>query len=274
LNLLVDVIIASHIPDAVSYLYYADRITELPIGMIGVAIGTAMLPLMSKQIRDGKKEEAQASMNRGIELVMLFGFPATAALLAMAEPIIRVLYMHGAFTEHNMVATYLALMAFTLGLPAFLLVKIFAPGFFANHDTKTPFKIAMLCVLINLILNLTLIHWFAHVGMALATSIAGWVNAILMARILYKRGLFAPDAILKRRLWRMAIATKIMVLGVIFLNILLGAFYLESMVLRTLTLTAVISTGVILYAMAAWHFHAVDKEQIKSLFRPAKLKEI
>jgi len=274
LNLLVDVIIASHIPDAVSYLYYADRITELPIGMIGVAIGTAMLPLMSRQIREGKKEAAQNSMNRGIELVMLFGLPATAALLALAEPVIRVLYVHGAFNEADMVATYLALMAFTLGLPAFLLVKILAPGFFANHDTKTPFKIAVLCVFINLILNLTLIHVLAHVGMALATSIAGWVNAILMARVLYKRGIFAPDALLKRRLIRMAIATKIMVLAVIFINALMSAFYLEGMTMRTLTLTLVITVGVAVYAIAAWSFNAVDKDQIKKLFKPARSSQV
>ncbi|MFZ4125162.1 MAG: murein biosynthesis integral membrane protein MurJ [Rickettsiales bacterium] len=271
LNLLVDVIIASHIPDAVSYLYYADRITELPIGMIGVAIGTAMLPMMSKQIREGNKLGAQNSMNRGIELVMLFGLPATAALLALAEPIIRVLYYHGAFNAHDMVATYTALMAFTIGLPAFLLVKVFAPGFFANHDTKTPFKIAVLCVVINLILNLTLSIWLAHVGMALATSIAGWVNAILMGYILYKRGIFVPDMTLKKRLLRMSVSAKIMVLGVILCNSLLAAFYHEGMVMRTATLSAVIALGIALYAIMAWYFNAVDKEQIKKLFKPASL---
>jgi putative peptidoglycan lipid II flippase len=274
LNLLIDIIIASHIPDAVSYLYYADRITELPIGMIGVAIGTAMLPMMSRQIREGNKAAAQNSMNRGIELVMLFGFPATAALLALAEPVIRVLYVHGAFSEQDMVATYLALMAFTVGLPAFLLVKVFAPGFFANHDTKTPFKIAALCVVVNLVLNLTLSIWLAHVGMALATSIASWVNTILMAHILYKRGIFVPDATLKRRLIRMAIATKIMVLVVILVNALLGAFYLEDMATRTLALSVVILIGMIVYGVSAWSFNALDKVQIKNLFKRARSNQV
>jgi putative peptidoglycan lipid II flippase len=274
LNLLVDVIIASHIEDAVSYLYYADRITELPIGMIGVAIGTAMLPMMSRQIREGNKQAAQNSMNRGIELVMLFGFPATAALLALAEPVIRVLYFHGAFNEHDMVATYLALMAFTVGLPAFLLVKVFAPGFFANLDTKTPFKIAVLCVVINLVLNLTLIHWLAHVGMALATSIAGWVNALLMGYILYKRGIFVPDITLRRRLTRMAVAAKIMVLAVVLINGAMSAFYLEDMATRTLTLTVVILSGMLIYGMSVWSFNGVDKDQIKRLFKPARSSQI
>ncbi|MFN8929605.1 MAG: murein biosynthesis integral membrane protein MurJ [Alphaproteobacteria bacterium] len=269
LNLLVDVIIASHIPDAVSYLYYADRITELPIGMIGVAVGTAMLPLMSRQIREGRQEEARASMNRGIEIVLLFGIPSTLALLALAEQVIRVLYMHGAFTAEDMLATMLALMAFTVGLPAFLLVKIFAPGFFASHDTKTPLKIALLCVVINLVLNLTLIHILAHVGMALATSIAGWVNAILMARILYKRGVFVPDAALKRRLWRMFFASKIMVLAILLLNYFLWPLYHEHMIIRSVTLTGVIAFGMAIYGICAWKFHAIDREELKLLFRRA-----
>lgn len=266
LNLLIDVIIASHIPEAVSYLYYADRITELPIGMIGVAIGTAMLPMMSRQIREGNNTAAQNSMNRGIELVMLFGFPATAALLALAEPIIRVLYFHGAFNAQDMVATYRALMAFTAGLPAFLLVKVFAPGFFANHDTKTPFKIAVVCVVINLILNLTLSIWLAHVGMALATSIAGWVNAGLMGYILRKRGVFTPDIMLKKRLIRMLFCASIMVLAVIFCNSLLAAFYHDSTVVRTATLGLVVTFGIAVYAVMAWCLNALDKEQIRKLF--------
>jgi putative peptidoglycan lipid II flippase len=267
LNLLVDVIIASHLPDAVSYLYYADRITELPIGMIGVAVGTVMLPLMSRQIREGKTEEARASMNRGIEIVMLFGIPATTALLVLAEPIIRVLYVHGAFTLDDMAATMLALMAFTVGLPAFLLVKILAPGFFANHDTKTPLKIALICVVLNLVLNLILIHPFAHVGMAMATSIAGWVNALLMARILYQRGVFRPDAILKRRLLRMMLASKLMVLVLVFTNSFLGILYQEPMLIRGLTLMAVVLIGMGVYGYSVWHFHAIDREELTRLFR-------
>jgi len=166
-------------------------------------VGTVLLPMLSKQIRSGDHAAARTSMNRALELVLLFGLPCTAALMVIAEPIIRVLYQHGAFTPANMVATKAALVAFTAGLPAFLAVKIFAPGFYANHDTKTPFKIAVACVAINLFFNLTLIGPFRHVGMAMATSIAGWVNVIAMMVILHKRGLFVPDALLKSRLTKM-----------------------------------------------------------------------
>ena len=122
LNLLVDVIIASHLPGAVSYLYYADRITELPIGMIGVAVATVLLPTLSRQIKSGEHDAARASMNRALEIVMLFGLPATAGCMLVAEPIIRVLYMHGSFTLTDMHATSAALVAFAAGLPAFLAV--------------------------------------------------------------------------------------------------------------------------------------------------------
>lgn len=218
LNLLVDVVIASHIPGAVSYLYYADRIVELPIGMIGVAVGTALLPMLSKLLREGKRHDAVHHMNRALEMVLLFGIPATTALLVISDLVVRVIYEHGAFSHVDRIATSNALLAFTLGLPAFLAVKVFAPVFYAHHDTKTPLRIALMCVGVNLALNLLLIHPLAHVGMALATSIASWVNLVLMMRILMRRGLYAPDKIVKERLAKMLLAGAMMALCVAVLQ--------------------------------------------------------
>lgn len=265
LNLLIDVIIASHIPDAVSYLYYADRITELPIGVIGVAIGTVLLPMLSKHIKAGDMDKARFEMNRALELVLLFGMPATAGLLMTAEPVIRVLYLHGAFTAHDMAATTMALFAFTAGLPAFLAVKVFAPGFFASHDTKTPFKIALICVAVNLFFNLTLIHPFAHVGMAMATTIASWVNLALMARILHKRKIFVPDALLKKRLLKMAAAAKIMALSLFIVGRFAAPFYLENTAIRTATLLIVIAAGMAIYGAVVIAFKAYDVALLKRL---------
>lgn len=271
LNLLVDVIIASHIPDAVSYLYYADRITELPIGVIGVAIGTVLLPTLSRQIKAGDLDAARNQMNRALELVLLFGLPATAGLFVTAEAVIRVLYLHGAFTEIDMNATTMALMAFTAGLPAFLAVKVFAPGFFANHDTKTPFKIALICVAVNLFFNLTLIHHFAHVGMAMATTIASWVNVALMVRILHKRKIFVPDALLKKRLLKMAAAAKIMALTLYLLGLVAAPFYLEGMIIRTATLFIVIVIGMAIYGSTVMSLKAYDAGMLKRLlFKKSK----
>lgn len=249
LNLLIDVIIASHIPGAVSYLYYADRIIELPIGMIGVAVGTVLLPMLSKQIKSGDHAAARTSMNRALELVLLVGLPATAALCVIAEPIIRVIYQHGAFNATDMAETVPTLIAFTTGLPAFLAVKIFAPGFFANHDTKTPFKIAAACVVINLFFNLTLSGPFQQVGMAMATSIASWVNLSVMGYILHKRGLFAPDALLKIRLLKMLMASAIMAVALLAIDAYSAPLYGDSILRNVAILLVTILLGMAVYSI-------------------------
>jgi putative peptidoglycan lipid II flippase len=258
LNLLVDVIIASHIPNAVSYLYYADRITELPIGMIGVAVATVLLPTLSRQLKSGDKAAAQTSMNRALEIVLLFGLPATAGCMLIAEPIIRVLYLHGNFTLEDMVATKWALVAFGAGLPAFLAVKVFAPGFYANHDTKTPFKIAVVCVIVNLFFNLTLSGPMKHVGMATATSIASWVNLIMMVVILHRRSIFKPDALLKRRLSRLIAATGIMAVALLFIAPIAAPALLGHMVERSVALVALIGAAGVVFFLAAMVLGAYD----------------
>ena len=187
INLVVDMILASYFGHGVSYLYFADRINELPLAVIGIALGTALLPMLSKQFREGKREEAFASQNRALELGLFLSLPAAAAIAVLAEPIITVMFERGAFAASDTLQTYRALVAFSLGLPAFILIKIFGPSFFANEDTKTPFKIATLCVVLNLVLNLILMVPLKHVGMALATSIAAWVNVALMLWVLRKR---------------------------------------------------------------------------------------
>lgn len=267
LNLLVDIIIASHIPDAVSYLYYADRITELPIGMIGVAVATVLLPMLSRQIKSGDAAGAATSMNRALEIVLLFGLPATAGCMIVAEPIIRVLYLHGNFTAIDMAATTSALIAFGAGLPAFLAVKVFAPGFYANHDTKTPFKIAMACVAVNLVLNLALIHPFKHVGMAMATSAASWINLGLMAYILHKRGVFVPDALLKKRITRLVVASAAMGMVVHLMSGLLQAQIEGDMLERSVALLIIVGGGGAVFFIAAMVFGAYDAAFIKRILK-------
>lgn len=273
LNLLVDVIIASHIENAVSYLYYADRITELPIGMIGVAVGTVLLPMLSRQIKAGEHAQAQTSMNRALEIVMLAGLPATAACMVIAEPMIRVLYMHGAFDTRDMIATTHALIAFGIGLPAFLAVKVFAPGFYANHDTKTPFKIAVLCVAVNLFFNLVLMGPLRHVGMALATSIASWVNLGVMAYILHQRAVFKPDALLKLRLVKMLVASAVMALVLLLTNSFFAPLYAESMTTRSAALLAAIALGGATYGIAVLVFKAYDPAVLVRIFKRKPYKE-
>ena len=269
LNLLIDVIIASHIPSAVSYLYYADRITELPIGMIGVAVGTVLLPMLSKQIRSGDIAAARTSMNRALELVLLFGLPCSAALCVISEPIIRVLYQHGKFTLHDMQEAVPTLIAFTIGLPAFLAVKIFAPGFYANHDTKTPFKIAVLCVAVNLFFNLFFVYVVKmdQTGMALATTIAGWVNVGTMMAILYKRGIYAPDAMLKSRLIKMLIASAIMAAALYVAQSAVNDWYDQGPAMKVAALSLVIVIGMAVFGTSVLILKAYDATMITKLMR-------
>jgi putative peptidoglycan lipid II flippase len=201
--------------------------------------------------------------------VLLFGFPATAALMVIARPIIIVLYQHGAFTAADMQQAVPTLIAFTAGLPAFLAVKIFAPGFYANHDTKTPFKIAIACVAVNLFFNLTFVYGFhfSQVGMALATTIAGWVNVGAMMWILHKRGNFAPDALLKSRLVKLLVASAAMAFALLLVGPQFEDMYHGGIVLKTLGLGAVIAAGFVVYGVVVLTLRAYDITLVNRLLR-------
>ena len=199
LNLAVDVIIASFLPSgAVSYLYYADRVAQLPLGVIGAAVATALLPLLAKQIHAGQPLSAHRSINRAIEISLILTVPAAVALAVLALPILAALFQRGAFGAMEALATSHALVAYAFGLPAFVLVKVFVPGFFARGDTATPVKIGILCVALNLGLNLLLMGPLQHVGVALATTLAAWANAGLLAFMLHRRGQWVADRRLRR----------------------------------------------------------------------------
>ncbi|EFH11889.1 murein biosynthesis integral membrane protein MurJ [Pseudoroseomonas cervicalis] len=211
LSLAIDIFIASLLPaGAVAMLNYADRVAQLPLGVVGAAVGTALLPLLSRQLRAGRKLAAHRSMNRAVEMSLALTLPAAAALMVLAEPIVLALFQRGAMTTEAAHATAAALMAYAAGLPAFVLVKAFAPGFFARGDTATPVKIGIAVVVVNLSISLTLIHVLAHVGIALATSIAAWVNTALLCAILARRGQWLADRKLRRNLWRLLLASAVM----------------------------------------------------------------
>jgi putative peptidoglycan lipid II flippase len=211
---LFDVFFASLLaPGAISYLYFADRLYQLPLGVIGVAVGTALLPLLARQIRAGNLAAASHSQNRALEIALLLTLPSTAGLVVLAEPIVTVLFERGAFDAAASLATARAVIAYALGLPAYVLIKVLAPGFFARGDTVTPVKIAIGCIVANLLLMVALIGPLEHVGIALATALSAWLNAALLATLLHRAGRLAPDARLRRRLSRLVLATSAMALG-------------------------------------------------------------
>ncbi len=210
---MLDVVWASLLPaGSISALYYADRIAQLPLGVIGIAIGTALLPLLARQLRAGETAAAMANQNRAIEFGLLFSLPSTAALWILAEPMIRVLFEHGKFGPDDTERTAGALVAYAVGLPAFMLVKALTPGFFAREDTRTPLYTAVTSIVVNVALN----AWFvlgtplAQVGIALSSSLAGWLNAGLLAIVLLRRDHWQIDVRLSSRTWRMVVATAAM----------------------------------------------------------------
>ena len=207
---LLDVVWASLLPaGSISALYYADRLTQLPLGVIGIAVGTALLPLLSRQLRAGQDEAAMANQNRAIEFGLLFSLPSTAALWILAEPMIRVLFEHGKFGPDDTVRAAGALAAYAIGLPAFMLVKALTPGFFAREDTRTPLYTALASIAVNVALNAVFVLGtpLAQVGIALSSSISGWLNVVLLAAALRRRGHWRPDARLGARTVWIAVAT-------------------------------------------------------------------
>jgi putative peptidoglycan lipid II flippase len=208
LNLAVDVIIASLLPSGtVSLLYYADRVQQLPLGVIGTAVGTALLPLLSRQVRAGEGEAALGTLNRAIEYALFLTLPAALALIVSAYPVMWTLFGRGAFDAESARLASQSLAAYALGLPAFVLVKVLAPGFFARGDTATPVKIGVTAVVLNLAMNVAFMVPLQHIGPALATSLAAMFNVGGLGVVMARRGLLRPDAQLRWQVGRMVLAT-------------------------------------------------------------------
>lgn len=193
ISLLINTIFASFLPEgSVSWLYYADRLMEFPAGMLGVALGTILLPSLSKLHADEKPEEFSALLDWGLRLTLMLTLPAALALAVLAIPLISTLFMHGAFSAEAVLATRSALVAYSVGLAGLILVKVLAPGFYARQDIRTPVKIAILTLCATQLMNLAFIGPLRHAGLALAIGLASCLNAGLLYRGLRARGIYRP----------------------------------------------------------------------------------
>jgi putative peptidoglycan lipid II flippase len=272
LNLTVDVIIASLLPPGtVSVLYYADRVQQLPLGVIGTAVGTALLPMLSRQVRAGEAASAIGTLNRAVEYGLFLTLPAALGLIVCSNPIMMVLFGRGAFDMESVRLSSQSLAAYALGLPAFVLVKVFAPAFFARGDTSMPVRIGIGSVALNLCLNLVFMVPLAHIGPALATSLAAICNMAGLGFVLVRRGLFVPDAQLRRRCIGMIGASLAMGLA------LWGARNLLFWVpppggLRMVSLFGLVTTGVVAYAVAAPLLGAYDLREIRRMMSRRRLR--
>jgi len=269
INLFVDTVIASFLPTgAVSYLYYADRLNQLPLGVIGIAVGTVLLPEMARQIKGGDPAAAADSQNRCMELSLMLTLPAAAAFMALAHPIMQVLFQRGAFHAADAAASAATLIAYSFGLPAFVLLKSLIPGFHARQDTVTPVRIALVAVAVNITLKLVLMAPLAQVGLALATSASAWVNAGLLAWALRQRGYLCVDERLRRRAPRIVLATLAMG-GVLALGQSLAAPALADpqLVVRAGVLGLLCAGGMAVFAAFVLLTGAVSRHDLRRLAR-------
>lgn len=269
INLLVSTALAGRLldPGSISYIYYADRLNQLPLGLIGIGLGTILLPTISRLLNSGKADEAMETQNRGIELALFMTLPATVAFIISAEPIIRGLFQHGAFTAEDTVRCGWALSAFSLGLPAYVLIKVLTPGYYAREDTRTPVRFATYSILVNLVGNLILIPIIGHVGPPLATALASCVNITLLYVELRRRGHFVADGRLRRRLPRLALAALIMGAVLFGLDKLIAPYTTGPILIRFLGLAGLVTGGFSIYGVACFLTGAYRMADLKALIR-------
>ncbi len=222
ITVIAGVMVASASRSAVSWIYYANRLIELPLGIVGIAVGTVLVPAFAHAIRSGDKREMAHVESRGIELALGLALPAAIALTALAGPIVRVLFERGAFGAGDTDATAAVLAVFALGLPGHVLVKTFSPIFFAREDTATPMLAALFGFAIAIVGSLVLMPVLGHVGVAIAIALSGWVSAILLGVLIARRIGFAIDRQARHRLPRIALSAAIMGAGVVAAHGLLG----------------------------------------------------
>jgi putative peptidoglycan lipid II flippase len=263
LNVSIDIIIGTLLPaGSVSILYYADRVNQLPLGVIGTAAGTALLPMMARQISLGEDAAALNTLNRAIESVLMLTLPAAVGLAVAARAVMDVLFVRGAFTLHTAVLAGNSLAAFAIGLPAFALVKVLTPGFFARGDTMTPLKIGIAAVALNLAMNLLFMHPLKAVGPALATSLSSAFNVVCLVVLLRRRGHFLLDADARRRIPRILLAGAVMAAAIAAVDAAFPAG--KTSILEFLLLTA---AGGVAYAGAGILIGAFDLSELKALLR-------
>lgn len=271
-NLLISTALAARfLPEgAVSWLYYADRLNQLPLGIIGIGVGTALLPALSRQIGAGDDAVARHTQNRAIELALLLTLPAAAGLAVLAQPIIGTLLEQGAFLASDTLATATALSVFALGLPAYVLIKVLTPGFHARQDTATPVRVALGAIAVNLLGNLLLIWPLGHIGIAVATAISAWVNAAVLYLLLHRRGLFRLDARLQRAWPRLAAAMLLMVVTLFGLMQLVRFDDADGTLARALILLLLIGGGALAYVATVRALGVLTFAELKAQFRRGK----
>lgn len=277
INMVVDTILVSLVgTGAISWLYYANRLQQLPLGVVGAAISVALLPILSKQLKADDLKESRQTQDKAVEYGALLSFPAAILLIALAQPIINILFQHGRFTAHDTQMTTYALMAYAVGLPFYVLVKALMPNFFARGDTVTPVKYSAVVFLTNLTANLILMKPFGHIGIAVGTTIAAFVSLAQYVYGLKKRGYWQISPALATAIVKIMLCSLLMGAMVYALqyglNICLGNWLNLTIVIKLLLLGAIGIFGLATFLILAKITGVLDIMEILKLLQKKREK--
>lgn len=273
LNIMIGTVIASQEPGAVSQLYYADRLYELPLAIVGIAIGVVLLPDVSRQLRAGNHAGVLDSQNRSLEFAMLLTVPAAVALAVVPIPIVKVLFERGAFTAADTANTAAVLSVFALGLPAFVMIKVFSPAYFAREDTKTPMRYATISLIANTLGSIGLfflfrnLGWLPQLGIAVATTLGGWLNASLLWSTLVRRGHFVLDRRMGRSFISILVSSIVMGASLIAAAHYLGTYFApdRGFSMHVLALAGLVGAGLAVYAVTVLLTGGINFRQLRKL---------
>jgi putative peptidoglycan lipid II flippase len=252
---------------AVSYFNYADRLNQLPLGVIGAAIGTAILPQVSRHVDIGETDQAARVQGQAAELAMLLCLPAALALAVSALPLVSAIFQAGRFNALDAHYTALTLSIIALGLPAYVLIKVLTPGFYARRDTATPVKTALVVLVVNVILNFALIPPFGIGGLAAAVALSSWLNCAILYALLHRRGHFRVERWLASRLARQLVAGGAMAVALFGIRMGLSSWFAGSLGHRLAAVVAIVAGGMIVYYPLVWMLGGTDREAFKALLR-------
>lgn len=265
INLLISTQIASTQENAITYIYYADRLNQFPLGMIGIALGVSLLPTISRQVGAKNWDEASETLGNGVKIALLLTIPAAVALAAIPYELIKATLGYGNFIDETVVETSRVLAAFSFGMPAYVLIRVLQPGFFARKDTKRPMQYGIAMVIVNIILSFLLFPKYGHVGLGIATSVSGWVNVALLLYGL--KGFFHMDKTQWVKIGRVLLASILMTLIIIPAAHFCQDWIQGAFIQRVSALAGIVIAGLAIYIVSALVFKATSLTELKSYMR-------
>lgn len=248
INILINTQLASRLETgSITWLYYSDRLVEFAIGTFAVALGTVVLPKLSELYTKGDTVNLSKTIDWGIQLSLILGIPAMLGLIFLAEPLLAILFMHGAFYETDVLMSAKSLVAYSLSIPAFFIIRILAPVYFARQNTKTPMYFSLVAIAVNIALQFVLVQYYQHAGLALSSSIAAWVNALLLAVGLTVMHIHHFKALMTKQILALLPANGVLILVLIWMQQFDHFWFDGPFALKLLAMIVAIVVAVILY---------------------------